>query len=65
MAPGCPERMSLQFIGWIWNYRSTRREGILRKLAALRPEQRAIVLTSPAAVRRFLDETRFLHGSPE
>jgi adenylate kinase family enzyme len=56
MAAGCPERLQWEFVTWIWNYRATRREGILRKLAGLRADQRAVVLTSPAAVRRFLDD---------
>jgi len=60
MAPGCRERLSWEFVAWVWSYEATRREGILRRLAALRADQRAIVLGSPAAVRRFLAEL----GSP-
>ena len=54
MAPGCRERLSWEFVTWIWGYPATRREGILRRLAALRADQRAVVLRSPGAVRRFL-----------
>lgn len=54
MAPECPERLSWEFLNWIWTYPSRRRPGILRRLASLRADQRAIVLSSRKAVRRFL-----------
>jgi adenylate kinase family enzyme len=56
MAPGCRERLSWEFVTWVWRYRATRRDGILRRLAALGEGKRAVVLTSPRAVRRLLDE---------
>jgi adenylate kinase family enzyme len=56
MAPGCPERLTWEFLHWIWTYPSRRRPGILRRLASLRSDQRAIVLSSNRAVRRFLGE---------
>jgi adenylate kinase family enzyme len=56
MAPGCREQLSWEFVSWVWSYRATRRDGILRRLAALGEGKRAVVLTSPSAVRRFLDE---------
>ena len=55
MAPGCPERLSLEFVWWIWTYPARRRRGILEKLAALRPDQRVFVLSSRSMVRDFLD----------
>lgn len=51
---GCDERLTWQFIQWIWRYPARRRPGILAKLAALRPDQRAVVLRSPAEVDEFL-----------
>jgi adenylate kinase family enzyme len=36
MAPGCPERFSLKFLLWIWNYRRRTRPRILRVLNASR-----------------------------
>ena len=54
MAPGCPERLSLEFLRWVWDYPRTRRPDVLRRLAALPPDRRAVVLRSPAAVSRFL-----------
>jgi len=55
MAPGCPEQLSWEFLHWIWSYPATRRPGILRRLAGLRPDQRAVVLQSVSEVARFLD----------
>src|SRR5207237_10728696 len=55
MAPGCPERMTWEFLRWIWSYPQTRRPAILTRLSALRSDQRAIVLTSPQMVRRFVE----------
>jgi adenylate kinase family enzyme len=58
VAPGCPERLSWEFVNWIWTYPKRRRPGILRRLAGLRADQRAIVLSSNRAVRRFLGGLR-------
>ena len=56
MAPDCPERITFEFVNWIWTYPKSRRPGILRRLAGLRADQRAIVLSSRRAVRGFLSE---------
>jgi adenylate kinase family enzyme len=55
MAAGCRERLTWEFVTWVWRYRATRRDAILRRLAALGEGKRAVVLGSPRAVRRFLD----------
>jgi adenylate kinase family enzyme len=54
MAAGCEERISWEFLGWIWTYPAERRPKILDRLARLRAEQRAVVLRSPREVERFL-----------
>ena len=54
MTEGCDERLTWQFIQWIWEYPAKRRPGVLAKLAALRPDQRAIVLRSTAEIETFL-----------
>ena len=54
MAPGCNERLSLDFLCWIWSYPSRRRPALLRRLRQLRSGQRAVVLRSDAEVERFL-----------
>jgi adenylate kinase family enzyme len=56
MAPGCPEQLTWEFLQWIWTYPVRRRPDVLQRLAGLGADQRAIVLSSNRAVRRFLDE---------
>jgi adenylate kinase family enzyme len=58
MAAGCPERLTRQFLGWIWRYPYDRRPQILRTLAELADKKRVIRLRSSADVARFLDEVR-------
>jgi adenylate kinase family enzyme len=54
MAPGCPERMTLEFVRWVWTYPRARRPGVLRRLEALAAEKRVVILRSTRAVERFL-----------
>ena len=54
MPQGCPERLTWEFIRWIWDYPAARRPKILQRLKAIRPDQRAIVLRSSMQVREFL-----------
>ena len=58
MGPGCEERMTREFLRWIWEYPSTRRPGILRKLQEYAPGRRIIRLRSPREVRAFLASLR-------
>ncbi|MGD2215858.1 MAG: hypothetical protein PVJ64_03840, partial [Gemmatimonadales bacterium] len=53
VAPGCPERLSWEFLKWIWTYSRRQRADILRRLAALEDAKRVIVLDSRRAVRVF------------
>lgn len=55
MTPGCPERLTWEFVTWIWTYPSRRRPEILRRLAALGRAKRVIVLRSSAAADDFLE----------
>jgi adenylate kinase family enzyme len=54
MADGCDERLTLEFVQWVWQYPATRRPGILARLATLGRGQRAVVLRSAAEVEDFL-----------
>ncbi|WP_420127915.1 hypothetical protein [Longimicrobium sp.] len=54
VAPGCSERLTWEFIRWIWAYPRTQRPRVLASLAALRPDQRAVVLRSDAEIDDFL-----------
>jgi adenylate kinase family enzyme len=54
MAPGNDERMTWQFVRWIWEYPRKQRPRVLDRLAALGPGQRAVILRSDADAERFL-----------
>lgn len=58
MAPGCPERMTWEFVRWIWTYPRKRRPDILRRLDALPAEKRVVILDSARATARFLRSPR-------
>lgn len=55
LPPGCPEQLNMEFVRWIWSYPGRKRPTILRALADLRDDQRAVILRTGADVRRFLD----------
>jgi hypothetical protein len=54
MAPGCPERLRVEFLRWVWDYPRRRRPGILRRLRESPPGRRVVILRSRSAVARFL-----------
>ncbi len=56
MTPGCPERITWEFLLWIWSYPRRRRPQILRRLAELSSGQRVHVLRSRAEIASFLEE---------
>jgi len=62
MPPGCPERLSWEFITWIWTYPIRRRGAILAKLNALRGSARVVVLSSAREARDFLAQMRARAG---
>lgn len=55
MARGCPEKLDLNFLHWIWQYPRENRPVILEKLARLEQGQRVVRLRSAAAVCDFLN----------
>jgi len=55
LAAGCPERLTWEFLKWIWTYRGRRRGSILRRLEALEPQKRVYVLRSSREMDRFVD----------
>lgn len=50
----CPERLSWDFVWWVWTYPQRRRPDVLRQLASLAPDKRVVVLRSSRAVREYL-----------
>ena len=52
---GCPERLTWEFVSWIWTYPARRRGVILQRMAALEGQKRVIILRSPREADRFLE----------
>ena len=51
---GCPERLTVDYINWIWTYRRTRRPRILRTLEHLDADRNVVIFDSHRAVSAFL-----------
>ena len=51
---GCPERLSKDFLRYIWMYPKARRPGILKKLEKIKAEKSVYILTSSREVSDFL-----------
>lgn len=54
MAAGCPERLTLDFLLWVWRYPARSRPKVLRLLAAHAEGRRVVRLRSRAEVEEFL-----------
>jgi len=54
VAEGCRERLTLEFVRWVWGYRRRSRPKVLARLAAVAAEKRIIRLRSRREVERFL-----------
>jgi adenylate kinase family enzyme len=56
MAPGCREKIDLDFLRWIWTYPTNARPSILAYLEACQPGKQVFILRSPTEVQRFLSQ---------
>ena len=54
MAPGCPERLDLEFARWIWSYPRDRRPDVLRRLEQVGAGTQVFRLRSASAVEEFV-----------
>ncbi|HYO62783.1 MAG TPA: DNA topology modulation protein [Pyrinomonadaceae bacterium] len=54
MAEGCRERLTLEFVRWVWNYPERSRPKVLALLDANARAKRVVRLRSRAEVERFL-----------
>lgn len=61
MAPGCRERLDLEFLRFIWTFRNAKRPGIVRRLQAAPPSTRVVYLRSSREADAFVQQ---LHGTP-
>ncbi len=55
MNEGCEERVSFEFIRWIWYYPRRSAPVIIQKLNAVSNQKDVIILKSPKTVKRFLE----------
>jgi adenylate kinase family enzyme len=61
MAPGCPEKIDLEFFRYVWTYRAKQRPALLAYFEGLRPDQTFITFTGRAQADRYLSD---LAGAP-
>ena len=62
-AVGCPDRLTWQFLVWMWNYCRLRRPAILQQLRHLESSRQIYILRSNSEVRRFLSTLPRAHSS--
>lgn len=55
MAPGCDEKVDLDFIKWTWQYPARSRPNVLYRLAAVADRVSVVRLTSPRQADAFLE----------
>jgi adenylate kinase family enzyme len=53
-APGCPERLTWEFVCWVWTYPSRRRPEMIERLDAVRSTKNVLILKSQREVDDFL-----------
>ncbi|MFX1604893.1 MAG: AAA family ATPase [Promethearchaeota archaeon] len=59
---GCPEKIDLDFIRWIWEYPRTRKPVILRFLEKLRARKSVYILRNQREIEEFLITLRNKYG---
>lgn len=55
-APGCPERLTWEFVSWVGTYPSRRRPDVMKRLETARAGKRVVILRSERAIRTFLSD---------
>lgn len=58
MTPGCPEKLDWDFFRWIWNYPTTKRPGVLKKLSEWKRGKATYIFQSPQEIEAFLRELK-------
>ena len=56
MAEGCPEKIDLEFLRYVWNFRQQQRPKLLAYFEGLRPDQTFITFTHRAQADRYLSD---------
>jgi adenylate kinase family enzyme len=55
-APGCPERLTWEFVSWVWTYPSRKRPGVMQLLDAARATKRVVILRNEREIQAFLSD---------
>lgn len=55
MAAGCPERLNLTLLRWVWRYPQDNRAQVVANITRWGGSGQVVTLRSPQEVRRFLD----------
>ena len=59
---GCPEKIDMDFIRWIWNYPRVSKPRILRLLEKLRKSKNVYILESQREIEEFLEALKTRYG---
>ncbi len=59
---GCPEKIDLDFIRWIWDYPNTRKPAILRFLERLRSSKNVYIIKNQKEIEEFLKALEGRYG---
>ena len=62
LPPGCPERLTFQFLEWVWSYPTKRRPGILNRLSELEADTAVHILRGDPDIEAFMAEAREARG---
>ena len=54
MGPGCPEKLDLEFLRWVWNFNARDRQKVLQAVHRHSNGKALHVLRTPRDVRRFV-----------
>jgi adenylate kinase family enzyme len=63
MREGCPEKLDIKFLKWIWDYPRTKKPDVLARLQQFSDEKDIFILKNPKEVDQFLSEME--HSSKE
>ncbi|CAM4399669.1 hypothetical protein PAAL109150_24905 [Paenibacillus alkaliterrae] len=54
MAEGCKEKIDLEFLIWIWNFRKRSRGKILETLDQVKEQKQVYIFKSPREVKEYI-----------
>lgn len=58
MAKGCSEKIDLEFLNWVWNYRKRNRGRILEMLEKADGQKQVHIFRNPGEVKKYIESNR-------